>query len=146
MLHLTPLPRDVFANAWERQNIFRTAHVLNTLNSDVLANRSIPYDSHVRLGERNLPIPEHLPRDRLACMDSTYYALRDPERNDIGREWRQGIGAWQAVGQYMHFQPGLVRMARDLMREMWGLKWGDEVPEYMAVHIRRGGRSDQRTW
>ena len=82
-----------------------------------------------------------LPDDQLACMDSTYYALVDPERYDLGDEWRSGMGTWSAVGRYMRFQPGLVRMARDLLRDIWGLGWGDDVPEYMAVHIRRGGES-----
>ena len=114
--------------------------VMNKMNGDVTKNHSLPWDSSNRLEELNMTIPPVLPSNRLACSDSVYYGKDYPFWDRAGSEWREGRGAWQAIGQHMHFQPGLIRMADDMLRHMWDLAWDEEVPLYMAVHIRRGGK------
>ena len=38
------------------------------------------------------------------------------------------MGTWRAVGRYMRFQPGLVKMSEDYLRDVWGLGWDEDIP------------------
>lgn len=91
-----------------------------------------------RLAELERPMPDILPTDKLVAVDSVYWCRTDPERRNLHAEWHQGEGAWLNVGIHMRWQPGLVRLADDFLRHMFDLGARDELPQFMAIHIRRG--------
>ena len=68
----------------------------------------------------------------------TYWAHMDPARRNLHGDWHYGEGAWLNVGVHMRWQPGLVKLADDMLRDLFGLWWNEEIPTYMAIHIRRG--------
>jgi hypothetical protein len=100
-----------------------------------------------------------VPNDPFGCIHRAYYLHMNPEIEDVHDDWRNGIGAWDEVGRYLKFQPGLVRMAEDLTRSLLDVKAGEQIPavsrdlctshryreradsQYLAIHIRRTGQS-----
>ncbi|KAJ6570587.1 hypothetical protein DFH09DRAFT_1464401 [Mycena vulgaris] len=88
---------------------------------------------------RNMPVkvsPTHqlsLPPDnQLFCCNSLYFgisALEDPE--DISP-------AWKSVGRHMHLVPKIQEVAASYTRQTLGVEHHEQIPPYIAVHVRRG--------
>ena len=116
------------------------------INSPPPSPSSLPLEIASRLKEKEWPTPERVPEQQLACLESTYWLISDPESNDLHDEWRKGKGTWETVGRAMRFQPGLRRMAEDYAREMFGVGWGEEVPPVRLFTPARwvGGRQCRR--
>lgn len=75
------------------------------------------------------------PDDPLTCLDRAFF-LHTMPNSEIRNEWRQGIGAWDAVGKYLKFQPGLVRLAEDLVRQLLDVKWDEPVPLVCLIRAK----------
>ena len=92
--------------------------------------------------ERDRPVPAPLPEEHVLYVDFLYNL---GEGGTDGREDWTGIsglgkhGAWETVGQHMHWEPALEEMARGYIRRMFGVKdkAGKRPPPFIAVHIRR---------
>ena len=110
------------APAFDRWSLPALVDVLNALPG------TLPPSSAARLSEQGWPEPERLPDDQLACMESTYWLVEDAENISLHDEWREGKGTWDKVGRHMRFQPGLVRVAGDYLRDVWALGWEEEIP------------------
>jgi hypothetical protein len=100
---------------------------------------TIPEESLAMLDNLSLPHPEVQPDPHLFCVDTVYWQHIQPELSDLHTSWRQGAGVWQSVGQYLKFQPALVRLAEDYLRYLFGTLRDKPLPPFFAVHIRRGG-------
>lgn len=75
------------------------------------------------------------PDDPLGCIHHAYSLHLQPEDQDIHDDWRGGVGAWAEAGKYMKFQPGLIRLAEDLLRFSLGLKVGDDIPPVGSAFV-----------
>lgn len=75
------------------------------------------------------------PDERLTCFDTLYYATSGAEIF----EWRFGWSpAWNKVGRHVLFNEVLVDRSREYLRTAFGLEAGEEIPPFIAIHIRHG--------
>lgn len=98
-----------------------------------------------RMKEIGKTYPSNMPENQLACVDQVYWCYTHPLRRDLHGEWHAGDGVWSNIGVHMRFQPGLVRLAQDYLRHLFGISLAHPdapLPEYMALHIRRGDFND----
>jgi hypothetical protein len=136
--HFSPLP-DVYRpdpTFFERQSGETIAWLVNEANPERFANRSLPLSSVERLKEMGREPPAKLPDNHLACIDSAYWIQVNADRYDLHGEWRDGYGVWSIVGQHMHFQPGLIKLAEDYLRFLWGVRPEEDLP---SVRLQRVG-------
>lgn len=68
------------------------------------------------------------PDDPFGCINHLYFASLDPQKQEVRDDFRAGMGAWEEVGRYLKFQPGLEVLAQDLLRGLMGIGHGQEVP------------------
>ncbi|KAJ7167947.1 hypothetical protein C8R46DRAFT_898646, partial [Mycena filopes] len=74
----------------------------------------------------------HAPDDHLFCVNTLYTGIKTLEdKADISP-------AWQDVGRHMHWAPALQEIARDCARRTLGIEGAEEIPPYIAVHVRHG--------
>ncbi|GAA6001362.1 hypothetical protein JCM10207_006626 [Rhodosporidiobolus poonsookiae] len=78
---------------------------------------------------------------QVLCLDAAFYlgysVPPPPYPQHIPLEpWRGR--AWQEVGQHLHFIPEVVEVADDYLARIFGVGKVEDVPPYIAVHIRRG--------
>ena len=97
----------------------KPASSMQTLKDGELAEPTIPPDNHV------------------GCIDSTYYLVEQYERWVLHGEYLAGQGVWNRVGKHMFFHRGIEDLRDMYLRKALGLRRGQAVPPYMAVHIRR---------
>ncbi|KAF8202761.1 hypothetical protein K438DRAFT_2102285, partial [Mycena galopus ATCC 62051] len=84
------------------------------------------------------PLPSHLlqksiaPDQHLVCTNSLYFGigLLEPKENLCL--------AWKWVGRHMHFAPEVQKVAAAYTRRTLGVEDADDIPPYIAVHVRRG--------
>lgn len=89
---------------------------------------TIPSDSLTRAAELGLAKSTMSPDDPFGCVNRAYYACMHPEDSEVRDDYRSGTGAWEEVGKYLKFQPGLESLAMDLLSGLMGLSPGQEVP------------------
>ncbi|KAJ7138652.1 hypothetical protein C8R46DRAFT_1361718 [Mycena filopes] len=74
----------------------------------------------------------HPPDDHLFCVNTVYTGIQLLEdKADIST-------AWQDVGRHMHWTPALHEIARNYTRQTLGIDAAQEIPPYIAVHVRHG--------
>ncbi|KAJ7068534.1 hypothetical protein C8F01DRAFT_613161 [Mycena amicta] len=73
------------------------------------------------------------PDQHLLCYDSLFWAC-DNEAHDMIHDYSS---AWQQVGQYLHFNPKVERIAREYLRKMFSLTTEQPIAPYISVHARR---------
>ncbi|KAF8133481.1 hypothetical protein K438DRAFT_1998194 [Mycena galopus ATCC 62051] len=83
-----------------------------------------------------LPSPLHKvsmpPDEHLFCVNSLYFGVGLLEvAEDL-------CPAWEAVGRHIHFTPEVQRIAAAYTRRTLGVEDAEEIPPYIAVHVRRG--------
>jgi hypothetical protein len=72
--------------------------------------------------------PSVLPDDHLACVDSCYWMLESPDKDDMHGEWRKGLGVWQTVARHAPFRAELQDLAKAALRDLFGIKRTEAVP------------------
>lgn len=126
-----PLPISAYANLpfselnIGRLSLPRTADVISAFSDPT---DTLPLSTIARLSELDMPPSDMAPDDPIGCVTELYYAHLHPETEDIQDDWRNGVGAWAEVGKYLKFQPGLERLARDLVGELMGIGAGKDIP------------------
>ncbi|TDL28334.1 hypothetical protein BD410DRAFT_780825 [Rickenella mellea] len=82
-----------------------------------------------QLNGHSLPPDEHM-----ACFDFAYFVCATH-----GLEYEFDYSpAWRFVGKYARWNPNLLGIAHELLRGAFELEPEDEIPPYVAVHVRRG--------
>lgn len=137
----TPVPRSVFLTGARPGMHGSELSDIRRFSTFVADTVSTPEESLAILDSLSLPRPEMRPDPHLFCVDTVYWQHVQPELSDLHTSWRHGTGVWQSVGQYMRFQPALVRLADDYLRYLFGTPRDNPLPPFFAVHIRRGGES-----
>ncbi|KAG1754887.1 uncharacterized protein EDB91DRAFT_1276371 [Suillus paluster] len=103
-----------------------------------LATLGFPEARSNSLGLTNRPSPQHQvslpPDDQVLCFDYLYY---------IGAqnawEWESDYSpAWRYVGQHMHWNTSLERLADAHARRAMNVPVDEPTPPYIAIHIRHG--------
>ncbi|TDL25263.1 hypothetical protein BD410DRAFT_717900, partial [Rickenella mellea] len=82
-----------------------------------------------QLSGHSLPPDEHL-----ACFDFAYYV---GATHQFEYEYDYSP-AWRFVGKYARWNPTLLGIAHELLRGAFELEPEEEIPPYVAVHVRRG--------
>ncbi|KAL7414037.1 hypothetical protein BDY24DRAFT_440955 [Mrakia frigida] len=77
------------------------------------------------------------PNDHLVCIDEVL-AGSEMTGGDPYSEFVQGLGGWKYIGTHMHFRDELVEQGRVVLRKVFGVGEEEEVPPFIAVHIRHG--------
>lgn len=72
------------------------------------------------------------PDEQINCLDHAFALYVDPNSGHAA-EWAAGEGVWKAVGRWVKFQPGLVRIAEDLLRHLFGIDWSQPVPPVSLI-------------
>ncbi|KAF7302714.1 hypothetical protein HMN09_00906300 [Mycena chlorophos] len=72
------------------------------------------------------------PDEHLLCFDDLYYmAVR--ETDELEQDYSP---AWRFVGQHMRWTPYIQNLATDYLRKAFDIHDGEDVPPYIAVHVR----------
>ena len=131
-----PLPLDIFDNdPRNNPSVLELGKFLSINHNGILPPTSLEI-----LKNNSWPIPNPKPDDHVACVDMLFYFVEQTHRYDMNREYTFGQGAWNRVGKHMKWQPGLKELSNRYLRMVFGLKDDDQnIPPYMAVHMRRGG-------
>ena len=111
-------------------------HCNTGMTSDFMKHPTIHPETQARLDELKQPLPEVLPSDKFACIDSVYWCHN--AGRGLHEDWHKGEGAWLNVGIHLRWQPGFVQLADDFLRNIFDLRPNAPIPQYMAIHIRRG--------
>jgi hypothetical protein len=129
----TPLPPDVFrGNDFWRPDILRVADIFkaNQINT-------LPEGSAAILQNYSLPKPELLPENHVGCLGNTYFMLEQGDRWGIRDEFREGQGVWNSVGKHMRFQPGIQELRDLYIKQIFGLKYRDNIPGVSILLLYR---------
>lgn len=87
---------------------------------------------------------EPLPTAHVVVIDNLYYAVTHVGHFCVG-EWAgypglREVGAWPAVGRFMHFTSALEDLGKEVAREIFDVLPGQDLPPFISVHIRHGAR------
>jgi hypothetical protein len=62
-----------------------------------------------------------------------------------GGQWMDRTNAtwntWNEVGRYTYWREDVQHLADNYLRDAFGISKGEDVPDYISVHIRRTGKS-----
>ncbi|KAJ8588385.1 hypothetical protein M405DRAFT_740358 [Rhizopogon salebrosus TDB-379] len=103
-----------------------------------LATLGFPETRERNLDRMNYPSPQHQvslpPDDQLLCFDYLYYiGAQNPF------EWvRDYSPAWRFVGQHMHWNASLEKLADEHARRAMSVPAGEATPPYISIHMRHG--------
>ncbi|KAJ2917767.1 hypothetical protein MD484_g2673, partial [Candolleomyces efflorescens] len=75
------------------------------------------------------------PGGNLACIDRMYYLTSGAEVFEWRFAWSP---AWNSVGRHVRFNNDLVERSERYLRRAFGLEEGEEVPPFIAIHVRHG--------
>ncbi|KAF8973015.1 hypothetical protein BDZ97DRAFT_1752066 [Flammula alnicola] len=76
------------------------------------------------------------PDQHLTCFDTLYYATSGTKPFEWQFTWSP---AWRTIGRYLTFTYGMKELGRDYLLRMFQTEGlSEEVPPFIAVHIRRG--------
>ncbi|KAJ7623687.1 hypothetical protein FB45DRAFT_797959 [Roridomyces roridus] len=92
--------------------------------------------ANVDLSPEPGPIQQSIywPDERLLCFDNMYFICAH-------QAWefdKQYSPAWRFVGQYMRFSSEMQDIADECIRKALGVEEHEEIPLYIAIHVRRG--------
>ncbi|KAF7307185.1 hypothetical protein MIND_00512100 [Mycena indigotica] len=79
--------------------------------------------------KKNVTLP---PDQHLLCFDCLYY-LSVRESDELELDYSP---AWRFVGQHMRWTPYIERMATKYLRKAFKIAEHDEIPPFIAVHVR----------
>jgi hypothetical protein len=74
------------------------------------------------------------PEDPLGCLHRAYFMHGAAGTADPGTDYKLGTGGWGEVGRYLKFQPGLHKLADDLLRYLLKVPPGQSVPP-VSLHL-----------
>ena len=121
----TPFPLSVFVNnQLDRPSMEKIRQFISERRE-----ATVPPGSRELLELHSFAEPDVLPEDHVACIDSLYWVMEDPDRGNLHLEMQGGTGMWGLVGKYMRFQPGLVKLAGDYLLHAFDLPPGSPVPQ-----------------
>ncbi|KAG1864729.1 hypothetical protein DFJ58DRAFT_772603 [Suillus subalutaceus] len=103
-----------------------------------LATLAFPETRSNSLELTNRPSPQHQvslpPDDQLLCFDYLYYVGAQN-----AWEWESDYSpAWRFVGQHMHWNASLERLADEHARRAMNVPINEPTPPYISIHIRHG--------
>ncbi|KAG2156623.1 uncharacterized protein EDB93DRAFT_1247329 [Suillus bovinus] len=103
-----------------------------------LATLGFPETRSDNLELTNYPSPQHQvslpPDDQLLCFDYLYYV---GAQNAF--EWESDYSpAWRFVGQHMHWNASLERLANEYARRAMSVPENEPTPPYISIHMRHG--------
>ncbi|KAF7314947.1 hypothetical protein MIND_00008700 [Mycena indigotica] len=81
---------------------------------------------------------EVTPDDHLMCFDYLFTTCEN-SAHDI---WMDYSSTWRQIGQYLHFHPKIERLAQEYLRKILDVAVGEDIPPYIAVHVRHGDFED----
>ncbi|KAG9002022.1 hypothetical protein FRB94_004172 [Tulasnella sp. JGI-2019a] len=74
------------------------------------------------------------PDERLMCLDLVYYL-----GGSAAFEWEKDYSpAWRFVGKHLRWNARVLRVVDVSLRRLWSVPPGQDVPKYIAIHIRHG--------
>ncbi|TFK44309.1 hypothetical protein BDQ12DRAFT_620263 [Crucibulum laeve] len=80
------------------------------------------------------------PDRHLACFDTLYYTTSVAHQDF---EWEYAWSpAWNFVGQHLKFTDPILQIATLYLRNLFNVSPGQELPQFIAIHIRRGDLKD----
>jgi hypothetical protein len=129
-----PLPINVNPDKrWDRFSIPLTAEAIRNYS---VPGARLPESTVARLHELG-EVTGISPDDQYTCLDRTYWMVDAPHNEDLHHQWRNGVGAWAAVGRHLKFQPGIHQIADDFLRDLMGLSWDAEIPPVSQSSLAR---------
>ncbi|KAJ7186083.1 hypothetical protein C8R46DRAFT_937736 [Mycena filopes] len=132
----TPVPTWVHTALHEQADFTDRSMLLWPLATLIAFNRRAV---SLKVLPKPAPAPLHqalpAPDDQLFCSTSLYFR---PSENPLLESGRDLSPAWQAVGRHMHWTPALAALGANYTRETLGIEPGEQIPPYIAVHVRRG--------
>jgi len=76
------------------------------------------------------------PDDKLACFDFLYYGTSGVDVYEWRFSWSP---AWQSIGRHLKFTQPMLDLAQEYLRRAFLVHESDnELPPFIAVHVRRG--------
>lgn len=130
-IHDTPLPLSAYASIPFSQLQLKHASlpgIAEAISAFSTTTDNLPLSSLARISDLGLPTSTMSPDEPLGCVNRLYYAHMNAETEDVHDDWRNGVGAWDEVGRYLKFQPGVEILAQDLLRDLMDVKVNEEVP------------------
>ncbi|KAK7051883.1 hypothetical protein R3P38DRAFT_1630687 [Favolaschia claudopus] len=79
------------------------------------------------------------PDEQLTCFDHMYW-VSNFSPHEYMTEYSTG---WRLVGKHLHWNPRIEALSRDYLRQTFDLRENEDIPPYIAVHVRHG---DFGTW
>ncbi|KAF8813882.1 hypothetical protein BYT27DRAFT_7131069 [Phlegmacium glaucopus] len=75
------------------------------------------------------------PDDRLTCFDALYYATSGVDVYEWRFSWSP---VWQSIARHVKFTQPMLRLGREYLGRAFRVHESQELPQFIAVHIRRG--------
>nr|GAT53040.1 predicted protein [Mycena chlorophos] len=72
------------------------------------------------------------PDEQLMCFDWLFYAAQQA----VFDMFYDYSGPWRQVGQYLHFNPKIERLAQEYTRKAFKLSASEDIPPFISIHIR----------
>ncbi|KAF8321319.1 hypothetical protein DL93DRAFT_2152536 [Clavulina sp. PMI_390] len=142
----TNVPNDLrldlsYTSVPEWAKLEQSSHILQIWSLATLGF----HEGHSRGVSGNQPLASPLngaiepPDQHLLCLDSLYFTgfVYNIDSFDSGH-----APVWRAVAQYARFLPSVNRLAKTYIRRAFGLAETDEIPQFIAIHIRRSDFAD----
>ncbi|KAF7345634.1 hypothetical protein MVEN_01582800 [Mycena venus] len=74
------------------------------------------------------------PDDHLVCFDDMYWTA-NVEPHEFQHDYST---SWRFVGKHLHWNPRIEGLARQYIRQTFGLSTDATIPSYITIHVRHG--------
>ncbi|KAG8929947.1 hypothetical protein FRC02_004833 [Tulasnella sp. 418] len=124
----TPTPEN--SNLWKERQTHSTFWGLAELGWPEERERGIKHKLPLPNSSQKTIYPDH----QVLCFDFLYWVV-----NNAQYEWEKDHHpAWRLVGKHLHFNPKMVSLAENTLRDMWQLSAHESIPPFISVHVRHG--------